>query len=151
METTTEATIESLAADFARRFEGAVRSDGTKYRRVKDDEKSEELTDLIHAAHGDMLPDDWKYQFIEEALDAIAEDGEDADMEPSTYYGALGAWLGSHAERFGYCDEARQEWGGDFRDTAHLLALGMYAEQREVLASVLASLEALVEAAEEAA
>jgi hypothetical protein len=46
-----------------------------------------------------MLPDDWRYQFIEEALDAISEDGEDAQLEPAIYTHELTGWLHSRADR----------------------------------------------------
>jgi hypothetical protein len=151
-------TIQELAKDFSRRFEGATRDDGTKYRRVKDGEQTEELQALIFAAHdaGGMLPDDWRYQFIEEALDAISEDGEDAQLEPSIYTHELTGWLHSRADRYGYCDEAIGEYGvmsGDVKPTGmiQLLTWGMAQEQQEVLSSVLASLEKLVEEMEEAA
>ena len=76
-------TLTELAQDYASRFEGAIRADGSPYRRVKQDQQSESLTDLIHTAHGDLLPDDHRYAMIEAALDAIAEDGADAWLEPS--------------------------------------------------------------------
>lgn len=144
-------TIQTLAADFARRFEDATRDDGTKYRRVKDDEKSEELTALIMAAHdgGNVLPDDWRYQMIEDALDAIAEDGEDATLEPAIYTHELTGWLHSSADRFGYCDEAIEEYGKP-EGLTQLLQIGMAKEQEEVLSSVLSSLRELAEAGEEA-
>lgn len=145
-----ETTIETLAADFARRFEGATRDDGTKYRRVRTDDANEDLTALIMAAHdgGEVLPDDWRYQMIEDALDAIAEDGEDATLEPAIYTHELTGWLHSSADRFGYCDEVIEEHGKP-EGMTQILQLGMAREQEEVLASVLSSLRKLVEAAED--
>src|SRR5690348_10347667 len=145
-------TIQELAADFSRRFEGAKRDDGTEYRRVKDGQETEELTTLIREAHdsADMLPDDWRYQFVEDALDAISEDGEDAQLEPAIYTHELTGWLHSRADRYAYCDQAMEEYGKP-ENTIQLLQWGMAQEQQEVLSSVLASLEKLVEEMEEAA
>ena len=35
------------------------------------------FTDLCHYAHGDMLPDDWRYEFIQDALNALENDDDD--------------------------------------------------------------------------
>ena len=137
-------TLTELAQDHASRFEGATRDDGSHYRRVKQDQQSESLTDLIHTAHGDLLPDDHRYAMIEAALDAIAEDGADAWLEPSIYPHDLTGWLHSRADRYDYCDEAMEEYGQP-EGMIQLLTWGMAAEQAEVLASVLDSLNRLVE------
>lgn len=154
-------TINELAADYSRRFEKAKRDDGSEYWRVKTTgEETEALTALCHTAHGDMLPDDWRYEFIVEALSALAdhEDTEDArdSIEADIYTHELTSWLGSRADRDGYCDEAAEEFGvtdgngRDFIGTVKLLQLGQWTEKREVFESVLSSLRQQVEALEEA-
>jgi hypothetical protein len=154
-------TIQELASDYSRRFVGDTRADGSKFRKVADGQETEPLRDLIYKAHGDMLPDDWRYRFIEEALDAIAEadDEDEAELEPSIYTHDLTGWLASRADRYGYCDEWLDEFGVDclkkpsagygHNPTISLLAGGYWMEQREVLASVLESLREQVEAMEE--
>jgi hypothetical protein len=81
---------------------------------------------------------------VVESLDAIAEDGEDAELEADLYTAELTAWVASRPDRLAYCDEALSEWGGGFKDTFHLLQLGQYAERQEVLGSVLNSLAGLI-------
>ena len=83
-------TIQKTAADAASYFETALRADGaniagdsnTVYVRLKDG-APEWVTDLVHDAHGDMLPDDWRYSVIQDALETIADsdDPEDASGE----------------------------------------------------------------------
>lgn len=107
---------------------------------------------LVHDAHGDMLPDDWRYRAIRDALEAIAEtdDGDDlddagaewSDGYADVYNGQLYAWLGSHLDRAAYVDDAAEQFGYDEgRGVAGLIALGQVAEAREVFDSVRRSLE----------
>jgi hypothetical protein len=55
-------------------FETRKRDNGDKYVALKDG-SPEWMTDVCHKAHGDMLPDDWRYSFISEAVDYIDENG----------------------------------------------------------------------------
>jgi hypothetical protein len=97
------------------------------------------FTDLCHAAHGSMMPDDWKYEFIQDALGAI-EDGADEDrldldgLYPYTHDRLN--WLASHLDRPGYCDEAAEDAGGPPGDILAFVALGMDRELREVFGLV---------------
>jgi hypothetical protein len=106
------------------------------------------FTDLCHAAHGSMMPDDWRYEFIQDALSAI-EDGSDEDgidldgLHPYTS-DRLG-WLASHLDRPGYCDEAAAEAGGPPADILALVAWGMDRELREVFDLVRSRLEETAE------
>ena len=56
-------TIQELANRYYKMFIRDTRDDGTEYVKTTD-ERPEELTELIHKAHGDMMPDDWKYKFV---------------------------------------------------------------------------------------
>ena len=103
------------------------------------------IGELCNTAHGDMLPDDYRYRFIVQALDALeeAEDvdeaGQDWEFEP--YLARLADWLGSHNHRFSYCDDWADEMGQP-EDTYHLLAGGHLQERLEALDLVRGSLEA---------
>jgi hypothetical protein len=102
------------------------------------------FTDLCHHAHAGMMPDDWRYEFIQDALSAI-EDGADEDrldLDALYPYTAdrLG-WLASHLDRPGYCDEAAADAGGPPADILALVAWGMDRELREVFDLVRAKLE----------
>jgi hypothetical protein len=116
------------------------------------------VRDLCYAAHGgsgpaSMLPDDYRYGWIVDALDCFedcgAEDLDDAtsqaddrigELEADIYTHALTAWVGSHGFRPSYCDEAVAEYGMESADTITRLQLGQLAEMREVYHSVLHSL-----------
>lgn len=120
------------------------------------------LQPMCLSAHedGDMLPDDWRYEFIGDALDVLAEP-DDRDPRERFDEWADGAyiytheqlsWLASNLNRLGYCDEACEQYGDTLEwDTQRRIIAGMRHEQELVFESILASLEALVEEEEEAA
>lgn len=161
------AAINTLAGAYAAMFEQAERTSGDKYYRVRDavpEADRERAQALIRDAHeseyGLMLPDDWRYALIVEALQAIA--GHDtqtrsaldelpdeiADESTDHYNATLVAWVGSHSYRFnGYADQALDEYGdaisGGFMG---LVQRAQYAERREVCGRVLDALYAEIEA-----
>jgi hypothetical protein len=116
-----------------------VSSDATVDDRLPKDE-DERCTSLARTAHGDMLPDDWKYEFIREVLGAIEDAGDldEIELEADIYNHDLCRWLGSHGERSGYCDEAQHEgYVSEDSDMITRIQMGQYAEKREVLGLVL--------------
>lgn len=137
-------TVQELARLVRCTFSLETRENGTEYwthNRCAPDW----ITELCHTAHGDMLPDDSRYAFIVEALDALeeAEDPDEArdryEFEP--YFGRLVDWLGCYAgHRFEYCDD----WARDMcsRTTYDRIAGGHLVERWEVLDLVRGSLEA---------
>lgn len=138
-------TIETLAGEMSGAFEGAVRpSTGEEFRRLKDD-APEWMTDVCRQAHdkGEILPDDWRYRFIEEAVDALAShDSPDTardSLEPDIYTSDLTGWLHSRNSRAWYLDEAAREYG-QFRDGLQLLAAGQMREKEETFQQVLDAL-----------
>lgn len=133
------------------KFCKSVSPDGTGDESLPEDEEKR-CRELAHAAHGDMLPDDWKYEFINEALGAIADasDLDEIDLEADIYNSDLCRWLGSHGERTGWCDEAVGE--GLVSEDADMITRiqgGQYMEKREVLGLVLQHLREEAEAEEE--
>jgi hypothetical protein len=91
-----------------------------------------------------LLPDDCRYTFIEEAVDALA-DHADVDealalLEPDIYTSELTAWLNSLNCRVSYLDEAQSRYGS-FRDGFQLLAAAQMIEKEEVFQQVVAALE----------
>lgn len=150
----TETTLQGLAEEARAFFVRDTRDDGSHYWHAKNDRPAW-VQELCYAAHGhgDMLPDDWRYQFIVDALDALSEN-EDADdardsLEASIYTHELTEWLGSHGYRPGYCDEALKEYGMDFKDTFSLMQLGQLTEMWEVFDQVRGFLETRLEEDEE--
>jgi hypothetical protein len=143
-------TIQEKAAEFARHFETRTRDNGDTFVCCTDD-APQELKDLvhtthaIHATHGGMLPDDWRYQFVSDALDLLAdcENPDDADPEVDIYTYDLTAWLHSRVDRVYYLTEALE--AGSINDGFALLSYAQYLERCEVLNSVRSSLENLIE------
>jgi hypothetical protein len=145
--------VKALAKEAASNLETRKRTNGDEYvTRV--DGAPDWLKDLCHHAHDVMLPDDWRYQFISDALDALAEH-DDRDeaygaLEASIYTSELTAWLHSRASRGHYVDLAIAEWGkGD--DLSQDLAMGQLNERWEVFNLVADYLEGLAEDDEEEA
>lgn len=144
-------TISALAQEAYDAMERRTRDDGTDYYARKDD-APEWLGDLCRDAHGEMLPDDWRYDAIHSALGHIADSGADdtddlddaghefADGHVDVYNGPRAAWLASHSYRAAYTDDAVSELGGEGLDTYERIGLGQYAESLEVFESVRQSL-----------
>ena len=152
-------TVQSLAQEMRSAFETRKRDNGEEYVVLKDG-RPDWMQDVCHAAHEDptlwqkagpgaslgMLPDDWRYRFIEDAVDALAECMEeemreaDLHLREYVYTHELTGWLHSRNDRYGYCDEAFEEHTTGL-DMLALITYGMQAEQREVFDLVLVALE----------
>ncbi len=158
--TTTSTTIQALAQEARRYFTPKTRPNGDIFQ-TRTDDCPQWVTDMTFAAHhdGQILPDDYRYQFIVEALDAIAEGYDDPEtaideLEPEHRTYQLLTWLRDSHDGPGYVDEYVTELGllllpGDMGGNAGLvpLVMGAYGiEQREVAYTVL---EALTERMEE--
>lgn len=143
-------TLQDFAAELSQAFTGGERSDGSKYRYLKDG-SPEWMKDVCHEAHGDMFPDDWRYEFIEVAADALAEsdDPDDIQLGADVYTHDLTSWLGSRVDRYSYCDEARDELGREYESIIHQIMDGQLREKEETLGLVRHALEAMVEGQEE--
>ena len=136
-------TIQEKAAQIRSTFVEKIRTDGTKYWSTESEEA--EIKELCYAAHDDMMPDDWKYRFIVDALDLIAEadDVDDVTIEPDIYTADLTAWLASHNGRVYYLTQALEEYGET--DGFRALACAQAFEREEVYFSVLSSIREMVE------
>lgn len=135
-------------ADYAEQFfEQKTRPDGTRFWTLKDRHPTW-LKDLVFKAHEDMLPDDYKYEYVVDALEALSE-GDDPDSprdEADVYNSDLLKWLSSHGERSGFVDEATKEFGhhpdlGIMGDIMY----GQSAEKEQVWYSVVGSLNSRLE------
>ena len=143
-------TLQSLATEAYKCLEIAQRTcNGEDFVRTKDD-TPEWVVELIHDAHGTMGPDDWRYQWIREALDAYgSDDPEDVNPEADIYTSYLCKWLSSRNDRTGWVDEAVEENGHSIQGIIGDLQMGQEAEKREVYDSVLSSLRDRLETLEE--
>ena len=151
MSTPDNAFILKAAEEAREQFTHSTRTDGDTYYHRKGNEH-DWVYDLCHAAHGDMLPDDYRYEFIVDALDAIIDADGDferarEEWEPDAYNAGLLKWVSSSLYRMGHVDEAVSEFGWP-DDLSRALQLGQRAEWEEVFGSVQASIK---ERAEEAA
>lgn len=138
-------TIQELARQGYNSMETRTRDNGETYVCRKEDAPAW-LDDLIREAHGDMLPDDWTFSTVRDALSYITEHGEDADPHlfaddsVDVYTADRIAWLGSHSCRPSYCDQARDEFGAG-NGILDQIGAGQYLEALEVFGGVLNSLE----------
>lgn len=107
---------------------------------------------LCHHAHGDMMPDDWRYEFIDDALSALADGAEEDGVDLDTLYPYTAdrlAWLASQIDRYSYCDEAADDFGAPPKDIMTWVAWGMARELAEVYDLIRSRLAELAELAEE--
>lgn len=150
-------TLQSLAGEAYDWFTTEKRGDETIVTLKDSDERPEWVHDLVYAAHGEFLPDDWRYASIRSALGAISDDfdGDEiddfgaqwSDGNVATYTHARLQWLASNLSRTAYCDDARDEYGEPQESgITALIGLGMYAESREVFDAVRSALESELEA-----
>jgi hypothetical protein len=136
-------TIQELAKEAGSYFVGAKRDSGTTFRKLKD-ERPEWVYELVREAHGDMLPDDWRYEAIEtvlEAIEGIDDPDDHPTFEPDVYNSDLYKWLSSHSNRSAYCDAAADE--GSLSERASMadrLMAGQVMEYEEIYGSVIQSL-----------
>jgi hypothetical protein len=142
----TYTTIQDAAAALFAAFVSAKRDNGDTFYKLADG-SPEWMTDAVHAAHGDMMPDDWRYACIRGLCSSIAdssdpedERGEIVDGEVDVYNAALVAWLGSNLWRGAYCDDAMQELGAP-SSVWDLLRQGQYQEADETFGLLVAALE----------
>lgn len=150
-----EMTLSEKAANALTWFTTGERKSEDTGRQITTthDDKPEWVKDLCYKAHddgdgaGSMLPDDWRYEFIYDALSYLADQDNDPDEyepEPSIYNAELHRWLSSHGWRAGYCDEAAEELGGDGGIDASI-ARGQWWEMRRVFDRVRSYLDQLDE------
>lgn len=143
--------VADLAGELNDKLVHDTRADGVRFVKLADD-APEWMEQACRKAHGDMMPDDWRYDFIEDCAQALMEDdAEDApdagDMYP--YNADRCRWLASNLNRGGYCDTAMEEFGGDVGGIFNVLGLGMQEEMREVFDLLKSQLEEWADSAED--
>jgi len=147
-------TIQTLASEMSRSFQSAKRPNGEEFRKLNDDAPAW-MTTVCRKAHddGEMLPDDWRYHFIEQAVDALAahEESDEArdSLEPDVYTSELTGWLHSRNSRVYYLDEVKREYG-NFKDAFQLLAAAQLQEKHETFQQALDALQAELDSREQA-
>jgi hypothetical protein len=139
--------IEKLAEQLSAAFETKKRNDGNEFVSLKDG-SPEWMTQVIRSAHGDKLPDDTTYAFIEKAADAIAdhEDPQEAiaEIEPDPYTAGLTSWLHARVDHVYYLTEVLEE-GTGITDGFQLLAAAQQKQLHEVGYALVSALEEAAE------
>lgn len=138
-------TVNELAREALEWFETGTRDNGEEFVKTKNG-RPEWLEALILNAHGDMLPDDYRYKFIRDALQYISDQDEDTDLdcpeiEADIYTSDLTKWLHSRNDRVYYLTEALETF--EMRDGFVALQSAQIIEKEEVYWSVLESLREL--------
>jgi hypothetical protein len=149
-------TVEKIAEEARSWFEYRKRRPDREDAWFHKDGAPAWITDLCRAAHDAgselMLPDDYRYEYVIDALDHLAEGGDPSDYAPEAdiHYSELAAWFGSRVSRSGYVDDAREEglFGPD-TDIYAQIAAGQVREREEVFGLVLRFLEQRAEELED--
>src|SRR5690606_2692161 len=142
-------TIQELAGEALEYFVLKERTDGEAFWAVKEDAPLW-VRDLCFKAHdnGEILPDDWRYRFIVEALETLSEcdDPYDIQIETYSYAGELLKWFSSSLNRLQWVEEAVEgmDWGDRF-DMLIALQAGQLMEKEEVFGLVREFLETKIE------
>ena len=122
------------------------------YFYIRKDDAPEWVVEIVREAHdnGDyftMLPDDYKYQFVVDALEALA-DSDDVDNARSIMHDGVDIttsrllhWVQSHGYRKVYADDHIQEFNPETLDA--ILMGAKYMERDEVFQIVLSAIENL--------
>ena len=138
-------SVQDLAKEASQYMTTGKRDNGDTFYKTTDN-RPEWFRDLVHSAHDDYLPDDYRYRWIAYALDAFSsyDDAEQAidEIEPDCYNFDLLKWVGSNLYRMGYVDEVLSSGSFDsLSPLASSLACAQAEEMRETYCSVLASLQ----------
>jgi hypothetical protein len=126
-------------------FESDKRNDGDMFYKLKSG-SPEWMTDVIHAVHGDKLPDDTVYEMIYDALSRLSEIDDDSEdetvkdldrlfdaiyeMEPDVYTSNLTAWLNKRADHVYYLTEALEQM--DIKDGFQALSAAQKIQMDEI-------------------
>lgn len=134
------ATVQELARILADSLTTQER-DG-KIITVTKDDKPEWVVDVIHAAHGNLLPDDWTYETVGEVAELIAEGDDDSDLEAEIYTAKLLQWFADSPGATDYADQAAGEYG-KFDGIIEQIQAGQLLAKQEIYSAVYAALEEL--------
>src|SRR3989304_8539871 len=106
--------LKQLALEVSEYFELKQRHNTDKYIVCCKDGTPSWVREMVHEAHSDMFPDDYKYKFIHNAINDIAENGlDEPHIEADPYTHNLMKWASSHGSRIDYCNEAIQDGSAD--------------------------------------
>jgi len=131
--------------EFCEAFETRTRDNGDKFTCLTVESPSW-MTDILRECHGDMFPDDTKYNMIQECADSLREYkslGTDnvfeiADGLVDIYNSDRTDWLSSHLSRAYYIDAAQEEGLlTEDADTFTRIGVGQFKEYEEILYTLI--------------
>jgi hypothetical protein len=138
-------TLNLFVQTLATSFQLKTRDNGETYYCAKDNAPYY-ISDLCHEAHNDMMPDDYRYEYLVEALehidstlDPLADNLDDIEAhdacEPDCMSHDLLRWVSSNLSRMGYCDDVLYEYQLD--QLSDVLIQAQQAERVEVMQAVI--------------
>jgi hypothetical protein len=146
------ATLSQAANLLYSSLETATREDGSPFLRLSPLAPSWGQ-DAIRAAHLGELPNDSRYQLINECLSALSDGAFDSDEEANEAVaeialdlapdctGELLAWFSDWAARLGDCDQALEDGRASGDSVLDILSAGYWLSAEESLYSLISSLE----------
>mgnify|MGYP001563570644 CR=1 FL=1 len=106
----------------------------------------EEVREIALKIHADMLPDDYKYEFLVKGLEAIIGSPDEDSVWEWEYSEVMDwellQWVSSDLTRAFYVDEAVEEMG--YNTLSKALAGGYHREKEEVMGLLLYNLNSRV-------
>jgi hypothetical protein len=129
-------------SDFFKRGERRSEYDSEEWITVLTDDAPGWLTDAVHEAHGDELPDDWRYATCAAIASALDErDGPDTDDDAlveiadglvDVYNADRLRWVAGYMTRYTLVDDAVSEAGGIDGDERGILDAIAWAQCAEI-------------------
>jgi hypothetical protein len=150
-----EIDIQKLSAYARTYFAAKKRGEGSQRERfyTLEDRYPTWVYEMVKAVHddGEWLPDDYKYEYIVDALDLLSEgvDPDDPQLEADVYTSDLLKWFSSSGRRLDLVDEAMQEAFGweidEKRGIEGMISAGQWYEKDQVFRRVVDSLQKRLE------
>lgn len=143
-------TIQERAKQLSDAFETGKRINGDDFVHLKAG-SPQWMTDVVRAVHGDKLPDDTVYAFIEKCANVIAESEYPADaiyeIEPDVYTHDLTAWLHARADHTEYVNEiiAESRFDTNVHTICDLLMMAQVSQIQEIGNVLISELEKVSE------
>ncbi len=150
--TTTPKTVREAATMLYRALITDKRNNGETFYKLQDG-SPEWMTEAIHAAHGDEMPNDTVYAFIGRAAGAFADGDAETDneyseviaeMEADVYTSDLTGWLHESVNYVAYCDQAAEEFGA-FESIFDLLMAAQKLHIEEVAYALYRALDEMIQ------
>jgi len=147
-------TIQQLAEELNNALTHDKRNDAQEFVHLKDGSPSW-MTDVVRSVHGDKLPDDTVYRFIERCAEAIANsDAQEGpietidEIEADIYTHDLTAWLHARADHIEYLTQALEEF--EAKEGAQALMIAQKIQIDEVGQSLVSELVKIAKEQEDA-